>query len=112
MHIRSKLPNLGTTIFTVMSNLANEHGAINLSQGFPNFDCDPVLKDRVAYYVKSGYNQYCPMTGLPKLVDTLAEKINYLYDVKVDPKKQINITSGATQAIFSAIHAFVHPGDE
>ena len=112
MHITSKLPNLGTTIFTVMSNLANEHQAINLSQGFPNFDCDPILKDKVAYYVNAGYNQYCPMTGLPALVETLSEKINYLNGVDIDPSKEMNITSGATQAIFSAIHAFVHPGDE
>lgn len=112
MKIQSKLPNLGTTIFSVMSGLANKHHAINLSQGFPNFDCDPKLTSLVAHYVQNGYNQYCPMTGLPALNARLAQKIKNLYQVDYDPQTEINITSGATQAIFSAIHAFVHPGDE
>lgn len=112
MQFTSKLPNLGTTIFSVMSALANKHGAINLSQGFPNFDCDPQLKNLVAHYVKEGYNQYCPMSGLPTLTARLAHKIEQLYGSIYDPAQEINITSGATQAIFSAIHAFVHPGDE
>jgi methionine aminotransferase len=112
MQFTSKLPNLGTTIFSVMSALANKHGAINLSQGFPNFDCDPVLKDLVSHYVQEGYNQYCPMVGLPALTTRLAQKIEQLYGSVYDPAQEINITSGATQAIFSAIHAFVHAGDE
>lgn len=112
MQITSKLPNLGTTIFTVMSGLANQHNAINLSQGFPNFDCDPKLKNLVSHYVQNGYNQYCPMTGLPTLTQRLANKIEHLYQVVYNPKTEINITSGATQAIFSTIHAFVHAGDE
>lgn len=112
MKIKSKLPNLGTTIFTVMSGLANQHNAVNLSQGFPNFDCDQRLKDLVGHYIQNGYNQYCPMTGLPALTERLAAKIKKLYQADYDAKSEINITSGATQAIFSTIHAFIHPGDE
>lgn len=112
MNIQSKLPNLGTTIFTVMSRLANQHNAINLSQGFPNFDCDERLKQLVGQYVNGGFNQYCPMSGLPALTERLAAKIEQLYGVAYDAASEINITSGATQAIFSTIHAFVHPGDE
>ncbi len=112
MKIRSKLPDLGTTIFSVMSGLANKHKAINLSQGFPNFDCDERLKQLVSHYVNSGYNQYCPMTGLPRLTEVLAAKIKNLYGSDYDSKTEINVTSGATQAIFSTIQAFVHPGDE
>ena len=112
MNIQSKLPNLGTTIFTVMSRLANQHNAINLSQGFPNFDCDERLKQLVGQYVNDGFNQYCPMTGLPALTERLAAKIEQLYGIAYDAASEINITSGATQAIFSTIHAFVHPGDE
>ncbi|WP_264793574.1 methionine aminotransferase [Aureispira anguillae] len=112
MNISSKLPNLGTTIFSVMSALANKHKAINLSQGFPNFDCDERLKNLVSHYVQKGFNQYCPMTGVPILVERLAAKIHGLYQVSYDPYTEINITSGATQAIFSTIHAFIHPNDE
>lgn len=112
MNIPSKLPNLGTTIFSVMSALANQHNAINLSQGFPNFDCDERLKQLVGQYVQQGYNQYCPMSGLPALTERLAAKINHLYQANYHPQTEINITSGATQAIFSTIHAFVHAGDE
>lgn len=112
MKIKSKLPNLGTTVFTVMSGLANQHNAINLSQGFPNFDCDQRLKDLVAHYIQNGYNQYCPMTGLPALTERLTAKIKKLYQADYDAKTEINVTSGATQAIFSTIHAFIHPGDE
>ncbi len=112
MQLTSKLPHLGTTIFSVMSKLANQYGAINLSQGFPNFDCDPKLKALVAQYVQEGYNQYCPMSGLPALNEQIAQKIERLYGSYYDPATEINITSGATQAIFSTIHAFVHPSDE
>lgn len=112
MNIRSKLPNLETTIFSVMSALANQHNAINLSQGFPNFDCDERLQKLVSYYINKGFNQYSPMTGLPVLTERLASKINTLYQASYNPRTEINITSGATQAIFSTIHAFIHPKDE
>jgi methionine aminotransferase len=79
MHITSKLPNVGTTIFTVMSALANQHGAINLSQGFPNFDCPEELKDLVNKYLREGKNQYVPMAGLPALRERLAQKIQSMY---------------------------------
>lgn len=112
MNIVSKLPNLETTIFTVMSGLANEHNAINLSQGFPNFDCDPLLIDRYCHYLKNGFNQYAPMAGVPVLRETLSTKIKNLYGGAYSAADEITITSGATQAIFSTIHAFVHAGDE
>ncbi len=112
MNIKSKLPNLPTTIFSVMSRLAEKHQAINLSQGFPNFGCDPKLTSLVAHYVQNGFNQYCPMSGVPALNTRLAQKVKALYNADYDPQTEINITSGATQAIFSAIHAFVHAGDE
>ncbi len=112
MLISSKLPNIGTTIFSVMSALANECGAINLSQGFPNFDCSDRLKDLVEKYMRMGYNQYAPMPGVPALRQRIAEKIKTLYGVQVDPDNEITITAGATQAIFCAISTFVRPGDE
>lgn len=112
MKIRSKLPNVGTTIFSVMSALANKHEAINLSQGFPNFDCPQTLKDRVNFHLQNGKNQYVPMKGLPVLRERLANKIDKLYQYKIHPDHEITVTAGATQAIFTAIAAFVHPGDE
>ncbi len=112
MNIQSKLPNLGTTIFSVMSALANEHQAINLSQGFPNYDCDPKLIDLVTKYMKKGYNQYAPMPGVPVLNETLCKKIASLYGTTYDPKTELTVTPGATEALFSAIMAFVHEGDE
>jgi len=112
IQLQSKLPDVGTTIFTVMSALSNECGAINLSQGFPNYDCDPVLKDLVAKYVSNGYNQYAPMAGLPELNEQLYTKIARLYDVQVHPANEITITAGATQAIYTAITALVQQGDE
>lgn len=108
----SKLPAVETTIFTVMSRLSNQHNAINLAQGFPNWDCDPVLKDLVKSYVGNGYNQYAPMAGVPKLRDQLAKKIKHLYQLEIDIEKEITITAGATQALYTAISAFVHKGDE
>ncbi len=108
----SKLPNVGTTIFTVMSALANKHGAINLSQGFPNFDCDPKLVDRVYYYMQKGYNQYPPMMGVGVLRERLAEKVEKTYGAKVDPVTEITVVAGATQGLFTAIAAFIRPGDE
>jgi methionine transaminase len=112
MNVHSKLPQVGTTIFTVMSALANEHGAINLSQGFPNFDCSDRLKALVGKYLQQGYNQYAPMPGIPVLRKVLAEKIEALYGLSVDPDAEITITSGATQALYCAISAFVRPDDE
>ncbi|MEL6675947.1 MAG: methionine aminotransferase [Bacteroidota bacterium] len=112
MNIPSKLPAVGTTIFTVMSALAQEHQAINLSQGFPDFDCPEGLKERVIHYLQAGKNQYVPMGGLPELRAVLAEKIEDLYGLSVDAGEEITITAGATQAIFTALAAFVHPGDE
>ncbi len=112
MNISSKLPNVGTTIFTVMSALANEHKAINLSQGFPNFDCDEALKKLVASYIKKGHNQYAPMPGVPALRKNLIQKISNQYGANLDPDTEITITAGATQAIFTAITALIRPDDE
>lgn len=112
MKFHSKLPNVGTTIFTVMSALANEHGAINLSQGFPNFDTPDRLKKLVTHYMKAGKNQYAPMGGVPELREQLAAKIEFLYGLEVDPGSEITVTAGATQALYTAISAFVKPDDE
>jgi methionine aminotransferase len=108
----SKLPHVGTTIFTTMSALANEHGAINLSQGFPNYDCSDHLKSLVSEAMAKGYNQYAPMAGLPALRERLAEKMGRSYDCVIDPVEEVTITAGATQALFTAFTAFVRPGDE
>ncbi|MEO1259219.1 MAG: methionine aminotransferase [Bacteroidota bacterium] len=112
MLITSKLPHVGTTIFSVMSALANEHQAINLSQGFPNFDCSDQLKKLVAKYIREGYNQYAPMPGVPALRNRLSEKFKKLYGAEIDPDSEITITAGATQALYCAISAFVKPDDE
>jgi methionine transaminase len=112
MLLSSKLPGVGTTIFTVMSALANEHGAINLSQGFPNFDCSDRLKGLVEKYMRLGHNQYAPMPGVPALRNRLAEKVESLYGMGVDPETEITITAGATQALYCAISAFIRPDDE
>ncbi len=108
----SKLPHVGTTIFTVMSKLAAENGAINLSQGFPGFDCSPELVAFAERYLRTGFNQYAPMTGVPALREALAQKAFELYNVAYDPDNEVTITSGATEAIFAAITAVVRPGDE
>lgn len=108
----SKLPHVGTTIFTVMSALAQEHGAINLSQGFPNFPSSGKLNSLVYEAMQQGHNQYAPMTGVPLLREAIAGKIARVMDVAVDPEKEITITAGATQALFTAIATLVHPGDE
>jgi len=110
--IWSKLPTTGTTIFTVMSALAKEHDAINLSQGFPNFDCPPELIDLVHQYMKKGYNQYAPMGGVMALRERIAEKAAKMYGAVVDPNTEVTITSGASEALFSAITAFVRENDE
>jgi methionine transaminase len=110
--IRSKLPNVGTTIFTVMSALANEHKAINLSQGFPNFECSPKLVSLINDYMKKGFNQYAPMQGIMPLREVIAEKMQELYEAKYNPEKEINITAGGTEAIYAAITAVINEGDE
>src|SRR5215212_9169539 len=110
--IESRLPRVGTTIFTVMSALASEHGAVNLGQGFPDFDCDPRLVEAVGQAMRRGLNQYPPMDGVPILREAVAAKIESLYGHRYDPGSEITITAGATQAILSAILAVVHPGDE
>lgn len=108
----SKLPNVGTTIFTVMSELARAQGAINLSQGFPDFDAPAPLLDRVQHYLRSGHNQYAPMMGAPTLRQALAGKVQDCYGLAVDPDREVTVTSGATEALFCAIAAVVRAGDE
>jgi len=108
----SKLPGVGTTIFTVMSQLARECGAINLGQGFPDFATPAGLLDRVVHHLRDGANQYAPMAGMPELREAIAAKVLALYGRQVDPVSDVTVTSGATEAIFSAIQAVVHPGDE
>lgn len=111
-HLASRLPQVGTTIFTVMSALAQQHGAINLGQGFPDFSCDPRLIDAVDQAMRQGANQYPPMAGVPALRRAVADKIALLYGHRYDANTEITITAGATQAIFTALLAVVHPGDE
>lgn len=110
--VRSKLPTVGTTIFTVMSALANEHKAINLSQGFPNFECSPELVELVNSNMKKGLNQYAPMQGIMPLREIIAQKMEELYGAKYHPEKEVNVTAGGTEAIYSAITAVIHEGDE
>ena len=112
LNIRSKLPHVGTTIFTVMTNRARELGAINLAQGFPDFDSPAKLKDLVAQYVTSGHNQYAPMIGVAELREQIALKMAASYGRKPDPESEITMTLGATEAIFSAVSALVHAGDD
>jgi methionine transaminase len=112
MTIQSKFPNVGTSIFTVMSALAEQHKAINLSQGFPNFNCSETLQDLVHFHMKNGANQYAPMAGLPRLRDVLAKKIEKSYNRPTNPTTEITVTAGGTQALFTAIAAFIRPKDE
>ncbi|MHA8090164.1 methionine aminotransferase [Aquirufa antheringensis] len=107
----SKQPQVQTTIFTKMSALAIEHGALNLSQGFPGFDCAPALQELLQQYAK-GHNQYAPMAGVPALRQSLAAKTSSFYDIPVDADTEVTIVSGATEALFAAIHCCVSPGDE
>ena len=109
---QSKLPNLGTTIFTQMSALAQQHQAINLSQGFPDFDGPLFLQERLAYHVAHGANQYAPMTGVQALREAIADKTADLYGYKPDANSEVTITAGATEALYAAITALVRPGDE
>jgi methionine aminotransferase len=108
----SKLPDVGTTIFTVMSQLALDHNALNLSQGFPDFDAPPELLERVHYHLTHQHNQYAPMAGIPELREQISIKVRECYRHQADPDTEITVTSGATSALFSAIEAFIHPGDE
>ena len=108
----SRLPHVGTTIFTVMSALAVRHDAVNLGQGFPDFDCDPALVDAVTRAMQAGHNQYPPMAGWPRLRVAIAEKIARNYGHVYDPETEITVTAGATQALLTAILAVIHPGDE
>jgi len=108
----SRLPQVGTTIFTVMSALAAERGAVNLGQGFPDFDCDPKLVDQVAAAMREGLNQYPPMAGVAPLREAVAAKIEAAYGRRYDAASEVTITAGATQAILTAILATVGPGDE
>lgn len=110
--MQSKLPDVGTTIFTVMSKMAQDYGAINLSQGFPDFDCPDRLKELVTKYLYDRKNQYPPMAGIPGLREQIAEKINLLYQHSANPETEITVTSGATEALFDAIQATVCAGDE
>jgi methionine aminotransferase len=108
----SKLAGTGTTIFTVMSKMAHDHGAINLSQGFPDFDGPQALRDRVSYHINHGHNQYAPVTGVPELREQIAAKVLDLYGCRIDPDTQVTVTPGATEAIYCAVTATIHPGDE
>jgi len=108
----SKLPNVGVTIFTVMSKLANDSGAINLSQGFPDFDVSAELRELVTKYMALGHNQYAPMQGIPSLRQRICEKTKELYGASYDPDTEITVTSGATEALFSAITCVVNSDDE
>lgn len=112
MNVSSRLPDVGTSIFAIMSKMALEHGAINLSQGFPDFKVDPVIIDLVNRFMLEGHNQYAPMPGVPTLRNVIAEVIAKTYSRAIDPETEITITAGGTEAIFSTIAALVHPGDE
>jgi len=112
MSPQTKLPKVGTTIFTVMSQLAAEHGAVNLGQGFPDFPVPQRLVDELDAAMRAGHNQYAPMTGVPALRQAIAEKAKRCYGADVDADTEITVTSGATEAIFNAIHAVVRPGEE
>jgi methionine aminotransferase len=112
MDMQTKLPAVGTTIFTVMSRLAADFDAINLSQGFPDFECDPALVDAVARHMREGRNQYAPMQGVLSLREALSAKYQQFYGVSYDPEHEITVTSGGTEALFDAIAAVVRPGDE
>ncbi len=112
VHPESRLPDVGVSIFAVMTRLANEHGALNLSQGFPDFDCDAELVAAVHRHMQAGHNQYAPMPGLLALREAVASKISRLYGARYDPVTELTITAGATEALFDVISAFVRPGDD
>jgi methionine aminotransferase len=110
--VSSKLPDIGVSIFSVMTKLANEHRAINLSQGFPDFDCDPALVEAVARAMRDGHNQYAPMPGVLALREGIAAKVEQLYGARYDAATEVLITSGATAGLYATLTAFVQPGDE
>lgn len=110
--LKSKLPHVGTTIFTVMSKMAKEYNAINLSQGFPNFPVDSKLIKEYEKVIRGNYHQYMPMPGAPELLEHLQDKILKHYNRKVNPQEEILITAGATQGLFTVIQTVIHPGDE
>lgn len=112
MQIKSKLPNVGTTIFTVMSALATEHKAVNLGQGFPDYPMSEELTAKVAEAMRNGHNQYAPMPGLIGLRESIAEKVEFLYKTKVNPDTEITITPGGTYGLYSAFTTILQPGDE
>ncbi|HVG84712.1 MAG TPA: methionine aminotransferase [Vicinamibacterales bacterium] len=112
LSVASKLPDIGTSIFSVMTRLANEHGAINLSQGFPDFDCDPALVEAVTRAMRAGHNQYAPMPGVMTLREAIAAKVKACYGASVDPASEVVVTSGATAGLYATLTALVHPGDE
>lgn len=112
MNYTSKLPRVGTTIFTVMSSLAHEHNALNLSQGFPDFNIDPKLSELVSSAMNKGFNQYAPMLGVKELRASIAHKLDILYNSTYNIDSEIVITAGATQGIYTAISAFIRPNDE
>ena len=112
VRIASRFPDMGTTIFTVMSRLAAECGAVNLSQGFPDFQAEPALFDAMHRHMLAGRNQYAPMAGLPELRQAIVDKVADLYGTRFDVESEVTVTAGATQAIFTAIAALVRPGDE
>ena len=108
----SKFPGVGTTIFTVMSEMASDYGAINLSQGFPDFDGPPELMERLSWHICHGHNQYAPLAGVPELKQQIARKVHDLYGAEVAPDAEVAVTPGATEALYCAITACVYPGDE
>ncbi|MEX0964688.1 MAG: pyridoxal phosphate-dependent aminotransferase [Pseudohongiellaceae bacterium] len=110
--MQSKLPNIGTTIFTVMSKMAQDYGAINLSQGFPDFDCPERLRELVAQHLNDRKNQYPPMAGIPSLRQQIAIKVKHYYGCDANPETEVTVTSGATEALFDAIQAVIAAGDE
>jgi len=112
VYVQSKLPDIGITIFSIMSQMAAEHGAINLSQGFPDFDVNPRLINLVTQHMKQGFNQYAPMQGVLKLREQISDKVRELYSRTYHPDTEITVTSGATEALFTAISTVVSSGDE
>ncbi len=112
VQVRSRLPATGTSIFSVMSALAQQHGAVNLGQGFPDYAIDPVLIDLVGAAMRAGHNQYPLMPGVMALREAIAGKVERLYGHAYDPEHEVTVTTGATQAIFTTIGALAHPGDE
>src|SRR5918999_136211 len=112
LSVGSKLPSAGVSIFAVMTRLANEHGAINLSQGFPDFDCAPELVETVARFMREGHNQYAPMPGVLALREAVSRKIERLYGRRYDPATEVTVTSGATEGLFVTLTALVSSGDE